>query len=98
MFLIDQVLFVAGVLLLLSILSSKFSSRLGVPVLVLFLGLGMLAGSEGIGGIEFEDYGLAHAIGTAALALILFDGGCERRFPPSVWRGNRLHLSPPSAC
>lgn len=80
MFLIDQVLFVAGVLLLLSILSSKFSSRLGVPVLVLFLGLGMLAGSEGIGGIEFEDYGLAHAIGTAALALILFDGGLRTPF------------------
>ncbi|MDZ4820485.1 MAG: potassium/proton antiporter, partial [Planctomycetota bacterium] len=75
MFLIDTVLLVGGVLLLLGIASSKLSSRLGVPVLVLFLLLGMLAGSEGIGGIPFDDYRLAHAIGTLALALILFDGG-----------------------
>jgi cell volume regulation protein A len=75
MFLIDTLILVTGILLLLGIVSSKFSTRFGVPVLVLFLVLGMLAGSEGIGGIEFEDYGLAHAIGSLALALILFDGG-----------------------
>jgi NhaP-type Na+/H+ and K+/H+ antiporter len=75
MFLINTAILVAGVLLLLGIASSKFSARLGMPVLVMFLGLGMLAGSEGIGGIAFEDYSLAYAIGTLALALILFDGG-----------------------
>ncbi|TWU00098.1 K(+)/H(+) antiporter NhaP [Botrimarina colliarenosi] len=75
MFLIDTLILATGVLLLLGIVSSKVSSRLGVPVLVLFLMIGMLAGSEGIGGIEFENYRLAHAIGTVALALILFDGG-----------------------
>ena len=75
MFLVDTLILVTGVLLLLGIASSKFSARLGVPVLVMFLGLGMLAGSEGIGGIEFENYALSHAIGTVALALILFDGG-----------------------
>ena len=48
---------------------------MGVPVLFLFLVIGMLAGSEGIGGIEFEDYSLAYAIGTIALCVILFDGG-----------------------
>jgi len=63
------------VLLLLGIASSKFSARLGVPVLVLFLSVGMLAGSEGLGRIPFEDYALANNIGSVALALILFDGG-----------------------
>jgi potassium/hydrogen antiporter len=72
---VDTLMFVLGVLFLLGIASSKFSARLGMPVLVLFLVVGMLAGSEGIGGIAFEDYALANAIGTIALALILFDGG-----------------------
>lgn len=75
MFVIDGLILVCGVLILLGIASSKLSARLGVPVLVLFLMLGMLAGSEGIGGIQFDNYSLAHAIGTVALVLILFDGG-----------------------
>jgi len=75
MFLIDSMILVTGVLLLLGIASSKLSARLGLPVLVLFLLVGMLAGSEGIGGLEFEDYRLAHGIGTLALTMILFDGG-----------------------
>jgi potassium/hydrogen antiporter len=75
MFLIDTLIFVTGVLLLLGIASSKLSTRLGMPMLVLFLLVGMLAGSEGIGGLEFENYPLAHAIGTLALVMILFDGG-----------------------
>jgi len=72
---IEKVILVGAILILLSIVSSKLSARFGVPVLVLFLGLGMLAGSEGIGGIEFENYAQANAVGTVALALILFDGG-----------------------
>lgn len=75
MFLIDSVILIAGLMLLLGIASSKFSARFGVPVLVLFLALGMLAGSEGIGGLAFENYSIAHGIGTLALAMILFDGG-----------------------
>jgi potassium/hydrogen antiporter len=75
MFLIDQLLLIAAVLLLVGIASSKFSTRIGLPVLVLFLAVGMLAGEEGIGGIEFDNYELAHGIGTVALAVILFDGG-----------------------
>ena len=75
MFIIDWIIFLTGVMLVLGIASSKLSARLGLPVLVLFLAIGMLAGSEGIGGIEFENYSLAHAIGTFALAMILFDGG-----------------------
>lgn len=77
MFLIDKLLLVAGLLVILAILSSKFSARIGLPVLVLFLGLGMLAGSEGVGGIPFDDAHVAHAIGTVALAFILFDGGLQ---------------------
>lgn len=75
MFLIDTAILATAILLLLGIASSKISARLGVPVLVLFLLLGMLAGSEGIGGLEFENYELAHGIGTLALVMILFDGG-----------------------
>lgn len=92
MFLIDRLILIAGILLILGIVSSKFSSRLGLPVLVLFLVLGMLAGSEGFGGIVFENYTQAHAIGSVALAVILFDGGL--RSPLSgfrlVWKPSLL--------
>ncbi|MDQ3428106.1 MAG: potassium/proton antiporter [Gemmatimonadota bacterium] len=64
-----------GLLLGVSVLFSRASQRIGVPIALLFLLIGMLAGSEGIGGIAFEDYGFAFRIGTVALALILFDGG-----------------------
>ncbi|HUG01405.1 MAG TPA: potassium/proton antiporter [Longimicrobiales bacterium] len=75
MFPVDGLILVGAVLMLFAVASSKFSARLGLPVLVIFIGLGILAGSEGIGGIEFENYALANGIGTVALALILFDGG-----------------------
>lgn len=68
---------VTGVLLALSALASRASGRLGVPVALLFLGLGMLAGEEGIGGIPFDDARLAFRVGTVALVLILFDGGLQ---------------------
>jgi cell volume regulation protein A len=64
-----------GAALLCAALVSPLSQRAGVPALLLFLGLGMLAGSEGVGGVPFENYGSAFRIGTAALVLILFDGG-----------------------
>ncbi|PQO33188.1 potassium/proton antiporter [Blastopirellula marina] len=80
MFWIEEAMLVAGTLLLLGVITSKISARYGVPMLVLFLGLGMLAGSEGFGGIEFEDYELAHAVGSLALAIILFDGGLGTTF------------------
>ena len=68
-------LLVMGLLLGVSVLASRMSGRLGVPFLVLFLVVGMLAGSEGIGRIAFEDYRLSFRVGTVALVLILFDGG-----------------------
>lgn len=77
MFLIDQMILLAAVLILIGIASSKLSARLGLPVLVLFLLIGMLAGDGGIGGISFNSPGAAHALGTLALAIILFDGGLQ---------------------
>ena len=65
----------AGALMAASVLFSRASQRIGVPIALLFLLIGMLAGSEGIGGIAFEDYGFAFRLGSLALALILFDGG-----------------------
>jgi cell volume regulation protein A len=64
-----------GTLLLLSVLSSRAAERTGLPLSLLFLGVGMLAGSEGLGLIAFENYDLAYRLGSLALALILFDGG-----------------------
>jgi cell volume regulation protein A len=66
---------VLGVLLAIAVLTSPASTRFGVPALVVFVGLGVLAGSEGLGGIPFDDYDLAFRLGSIALALILFDGG-----------------------
>ncbi len=64
-----------GVLLVASTLFSRASQRAGVPVALIFLLVGMVAGSEGLGGIVFEDYRFAFRLGTVALVLILFDGG-----------------------
>ena len=88
MFSINGITFIVGILLLIGTASSKFASRLGMPVLVLFLAVGMLAGSEGIGGIAFENYGFANSLGSVALALILFDGGLRTSFTAvvSAWR------------
>src|SRR5690606_33635129 len=77
MFLIDKIILLAAILLLVGIVSSKVSARLGLPVLVLFLLIGMLAGDGGIGGIAFDNALAAHALGSIALALILFDGGLQ---------------------
>ncbi len=68
-------LLTCGLLLGISVLFSRASQRFGVPIALLFLGVGMLAGSDGIGGIEFTDYQFAFRVGVVALGLILFDGG-----------------------
>ncbi|MDX9865612.1 MAG: potassium/proton antiporter, partial [Anaerolineaceae bacterium] len=69
------VLIGASVLVLISVVVSKISDRFGVPALLLFLILGMLAGSDGFGGIYFDDPALAQSISMIALILILFSGG-----------------------
>jgi cell volume regulation protein A len=66
---------ICGILLVVSVLSSRASQRIGVPIALFFLVVGMLAGSEGVGGIPFDDFRLAFQIGSFALTLILFDGG-----------------------
>ena len=77
MFIIDQIILLFAILIVFGILSSKISARLGLPVLVLFLLVGMLAGEQGIGGIKFDNAQMAHALGSLALAVILFDGGLQ---------------------
>src|SRR5690554_6586179 len=76
---INSLFLLVGLLLALSTLASRLSSLFGLPLLVLFLGLGMLAGEEGILGIRFDDYSLAFIIGHLAQALILLDGGLRTR-------------------
>jgi cell volume regulation protein A len=70
-----HLILIAGALLAAGIVGALLADRLRVPGLLLFLGLGMLAGSEGIGGIHFDEPGLARTLGTIALVLIIFEGG-----------------------
>ncbi len=82
-------LLVLGSLIAFSVMFSRQIDRLGVPIVLLFLVLGMLGGSEGIGGIAFDDYGLAVRVGTIYLVLILFDGGLN-----TPWQGVRRVVLP----
>ena len=70
MFVVDKIILLSAILILIGVISSKLSARLGLPVLVLFLLVGMLAGESGIGGIAFDNPTAAHALGSLALALI----------------------------
>ncbi len=76
----DPLILAAALLLIGGVLLSKTSSKFGVPGLLLFLGLGMLAGSEGVFDIEFNDFELASQFGIVALAFILFSGGLDTKF------------------
>jgi potassium/hydrogen antiporter len=84
----NAAIFVGALLLLVSIVASDISSRMGAPLLLVFLALGMLAGEDGPGGIRFDDFETAYLIGTLALAVIIFDGGMRTRretFRVALW-------------
>lgn len=76
----EHLILVASLLLIASILASKTSYKLGIPTLILFLVIGMLAGSEGIGGIFFNDARIAQLLGIISLNFILFSGGMDTRW------------------
>jgi cell volume regulation protein A len=80
-----NLILLGSALVLLSIFAGVFSARFGAPLLLVFLGLGILAGEEGPGGIPFRDFHAAYLIGSIALAIILFDGGL-RTDPKDVRR------------
>ncbi len=74
---LNQFLLITSLILLSSIFLSKSSSRFGLPILILFLFMGMIAGSEGLGGIHFENYELTHALSLIAICIIIFNGAVE---------------------
>src|SRR5215472_12742924 len=72
-----QLILLGGALGVLSILAGLASRRVGAPMLLVFLGLGMVAGEDGVLGIPFDDFRSAYLIGSVALAVILFEGGLK---------------------
>lgn len=74
---IENIILVGSILLLISIIAGKTSYRFGIPTLLLFLTIGMLAGSDGIGGIHFDNPKIAQFVGVVSLNFILFSGGLD---------------------
>ena len=90
---VNTLLLLSGVLLFLGVLASTLSARLGLPFLLIFLVVGMLAGEDGPGGIRFDDFGASFFVGNLALAIILLDGGLRTRistFRVALWPATAL--------
>lgn len=89
---IDNIILIASILLFVSLIASR-TTKYGIPTLLLFLIVGMLAGSDGPGGISFDDPKIAKFIGALALSFILFSGGLETKWndiKPILWQGVTL--------
>ena len=89
----ENILLIGSILLFISLFAGKTSYKVGVPVLILFISIGMLAGSEGIGGIYFDNPKTAQFIGIIALNFILFSGGLDtdwQSIKPVLWQGISL--------
>src|SRR3954453_12644532 len=92
---VGQMVLAAGAMLAAGIGATLIAGRLRLPGLVLFLGLGMVVGSDGLGWVEFDNYKLARTIGIIALSLILFEGGLTAGFNelrPVAWPAISLAL------
>ena len=87
---VGLLLLAVGGVLAVSVVVALGAARVGVPFLVVFLGLGMLLGSDGPGGIHFDDVELARTVGIVGLAAILFEGGLS-----SSWRRHERSPFPP---
>lgn len=90
---LDPYILGTGALLLTSLLATKLAGRFGVPSLLLFLAIGMMTGSDGPGGIPFDDAYQAQSLGTVALIFIMFHGGLQTRWDhvrPVVWQALSL--------
>lgn len=90
---VNTLLLLSGVLLFLGVLASTLSARLGLPFLLIFLIVGMLAGEDGPGGVHFDDFSAAFFVGNLALAIILLDGGLRTRsatFRVALWPATAL--------
>jgi potassium/hydrogen antiporter len=89
----ENIILISSILLIASIIANKTSFKLGIPTLIFFLLVGMLAGSEGIGKIYFDDPHTAQILGVVALNFILFSGGMDTKWEsvkPVMWRGVSL--------
>ena len=90
---VNNLLLLSGALLFLGVMASTLSARLGLPFLLIFLVVGMLAGENGPGGIRFDDFGASFFVGNLALAIILLDGGLRTRistFRVALWPATAL--------
>ena len=85
----DVLILLFGLLLVAGVMATRISTRFGLPALILFMGIGMIMGSDITGLIFFDDSNLAQLIGVAALIVILFEGGLQTK-----WSSIRSVLAP----